>query len=281
MSKFIANILLSFGLIMSTNAAFSKDVTANDFNEILNIVEQQGQLSNSDERTITLAQVLMTQILTNPEASNLLSNENGHFVLDEANAQYLFGSLKDKALEKINKGLEKYYDAKDYAREKYDSFQEKLDERMPGFRNALADALLLVNDTLSKIDPKVVGKIITITGQILGAASSVIGAGFGVPVVPGLAISLATGILGNSHTISGALAGAKTLLDIAEEILRVDPNATPQSDEEKGNAIKKIAEAVKWVGQHYVDNYAVYKPDEVKALRAGLVGVGKVFAFFM
>ncbi|MCA9509046.1 MAG: hypothetical protein KC505_11545 [Myxococcales bacterium] len=251
------------------------------FKQVMNILDEQIKLGDLSDTSALIAKELMNEILLNESAYNTLKNDDGNLVLDESAARYIFGSLKDKATSAINKGLEKYYNSKDYAREKYDAFQEKLDEKMPGFRNSLADALVAVNETLSKIDPKVVGKIVKIAGSIIGATSSILGAAFGVPVIPGLAISIATAVLGNSYTVSGALAGAKTLLDIAEHVLRVDPDATPQDDTEKGNALKKIAEAVRWVGQHYIDNYSVYKPEEVEAVKAGLKAIGKIFAYFM
>lgn len=281
MNKFIVSIIFSLSAIFGAQSGFSTPSQTKGFDYVLNSVEEQGQLKNADAKTIALAQAIVTELLTSPDASSLLREEDGHLVLDEANAHYLFGSIKDAAKAAINKGLEKYYDTKWYASEKYDSFQEKLDEKMPGFRNAIADALVIVNDTLSKIDPKIVGSIIKIAGQIIGGVSSIIGAAFGVPVIPGLAISLATGILGNSYTISGALAGAKTLLDIAEALLRVDPNTPPQSDEEKGNALKKIAEAISFVGRHYAENFAVYKPDEVELIKSSLKAIGKIYAAFM
>lgn len=249
--------------------------------DIFQELESQGQASEVSASSMEIARILMADILSSEESFNKINQEDGKLFLTEEAALYVFGSLKDKAVSAVNKGLEKYYDTKWYGQEKYDKFQEKLDEKMPSFRNDLADALSIVNETLSKIDPKIVGKIIKVSGSIIGAVSSILGAAFGIPVIPGLAISIATTVLGNSYTVSGALAGAKTLLDIAEHLLRVDPNAQEQDAEAKGNALKEIAKAAKWVGEHYVNNFAEYKPSEVAAIKEALKAIGKIYAHFM
>lgn len=272
LAKNLCLVSIVFWLSINVVARSNDDM---GFKQVINLLEEEGKLNNSDADSITLAKALMTEILTNEDAFNSLTESNGHLVLDEETAIYLLSSLKDKlktvAIDTINYGLAKY-----------DKLQDKLDEHMPDIRNNIADVLLLVNNTLSKIDPKIVGSIIKAAGSILGAVSSIVGAAFGVPVIPGLAISVGTAVLGNSYTVSGALAVGKTLLDIAEAIVRVDPNATPQTPEEKGNALKKIAEGIKFVGQHYVDNYAVYKPEEVEFVKTVFKAVStKIFSFFM
>lgn len=274
--KFIVNNLFiaSFILGLSVNASAKSSDDALGYNQIFGILEEQGKLNNTDAESMALARTLMSQILTNEDAFNLLQESEGHLRLDEESANYLLSSLKEKlktvAIDTINYGLEKY-----------DKLQDKLDEHLPDVRNNIADALLVVNNALSKIDPVIVGKIIKAAGSVLGAVSSILGAAFGVPVIPGLAISVGSAVLGNSYTITGVLAVAKTLLDIAEEIIRVDPNATPQTPEEKGNALKKIAEGIKFVGQHYVDNFAVYKPEQVELVKSAVKAVGKIFSYFM
>jgi hypothetical protein len=284
--KYILNCLVIIGFSFGLQATTQQ---IPGFTEILNIVKDRAELANADADTVLLAQMLMTQILTDKDAFNLLTEENGHFSLSEENAQYVFGlnhlksvkdSVKDAAIDKINSSLERYYNAKDYGREKYDRWQEKLDEKMPVFRNKLADALLYVNEGLSKIDPKWIAAIITVLGEITGAVASVVGASFGVPILPGLAVGLATLALGNTYTVSGALAGAKTFLDIVEEILRVDPNAPEQDPAEKGKALQKITAAAKFVLEHYVANFAVYKPSEVALIKDMLKGVGQLYAYF-
>ncbi len=281
MRKLRSIIIVLFATISAMTAASTFPTDDSQPFRLFALLEEEGARLNLDESTISLAQAVLAVALTDEEVYNRMKGQNGQLKLDEETAMYGVGKLKDKlknvAISTVN-----------YALEKYDKAQDKLDDVAPVVRNKIADALVVINDGLSKIDPKIISTFVGAAAGVAGAASTYAGAAFGAPIIPGLAITLATCMLGNSYTISGALAGAKTLIDIAESVLRVDPNASAttvpgsaSTDQQKGDAIKKIGEAMKFVGQHYVDNFAVYKPDDVELIKKAAKKSTEVLSLFM
>lgn len=228
---------------------------------------------NMDALTVAMATALLTKALTDEEFFSMLQTEDGKLVLTEEAALYGLGALKDKvkglAIGAINLGLDIY-----------DKAQAELEDKIPGFREKLAEVLGIINQKLSTLDPEKIGKAINLLGGVLGVAASWVGAAFGVPMVPGLVIKASTKILSSPRTISGVVASAQTLLDIAEEIARVKPDAKPQTDEEKGKAIQKLVEALKFVTGAFIENYSQFKPKDVEFIKGAIQKATGVFALF-
>ncbi len=264
--------------VLATNSTLENNEVKTDSLLLLNELEVQGKSANLDAQSMALARAIMVEILSNSDVYNTLTVEDGHLVLDESNTQFALSQLKEK-LDKL------LVDTVNYGLAKYDRFQEKLDEKMPNMREGFGDVIATINNTLGKVDPALVGKIVKLTGELIGGSCgiiSILGAAFGVPVIPGKIVKYASVVLGNPYTVSGMLAGAKTILDIIEELARVSPNDPPQSDEEKGAAAKKVLEAIHYVAKHFLDNFSTYKPEEVKKLKEAMKEVAyKIFSMFL
>lgn len=302
MKSYRKNILCSVFLIGSIFAFNAYTTEQPGFLEILNIVKDKAELNNADADTIFLTELLMAHLLTDKDAFNLLTEENDRLQLSEENGAFLLGGLLEKAInlkdgirdtlgsykDKISdKAFQKYLDKVDkyyIYKGRYQDFREDLERRIPGWRNKIADIILAINGGLNNINPKWISTILGMIGEISALIASAVGASFGVPILPGLIISLATILIANPYSTTAMLAAAKTFLDVIEKLVRVDPNQPEQSAEEKASRLKEIIEMAKYVLTQFRDNYAVYKPEEVELMKSVVKevakGLGVLYSYF-
>lgn len=295
MKKIIIHLFLPAMIATSLSASAESVETTKLFGNILNKIEQEGRLNNASDDSIELAQFLMTQILSNEALFNRIKQEDGSLMLDEETAHYVFSSMKEhlKALgsvtkEMVNEGISKaslkYLDAKGYGKEKYEKFQQKLDEKIPVFRQNIAQALSVINGFLGKADVELISLVMKIATSLATAGAAVAGAAFGVPFIPSLVVGLTGTILSQPATIAGAIAGVQTLLTIAAEIIAVAQKPEPQPEqnaEEKGQTLVKIANAVLHVYETFKDHYYELRPEQTSKLKEGLVAIGDIIGLFL